>query len=356
MEHIFDNKLNERITNGQLRSLNHFSSPIDFFSNDYLGLSSVKPKSISHKGSTGSRLLSGTSLISLETEFKLAKFFDCEAALIFNSGYSANLGVYSCIPSRGDTIIYDEYVHASIRDGIRLSFAESLSFKHNDLTDLEKTLKKSKGNCYIAVESLYSMEGDMAPLRGMLNLADKYDAKLIVDEAHAVGVFGENGKGIVHARAIQERIFIRIVTFGKAYGFHGAAVLSDEKTKQYLVNFSRPFIYTTAPSEDFYHRIQAVVFRKDIYSRQKALHDNLTFFREQESEMLLSEPNSPIQVLRGVDLERLQIIAKRCIEKDIFTKLIFSPSVPKGKECLRFCFHSFNTTQEISLLKNILFT
>lgn len=356
MDSSFDKKIENRIANNQLRSLKVFSSSIDFFSNDYLGLSNVPIKILSRKGSTGSRLLSGTTELSLEVEISLASFFDADEALLFNSGYTANLGVYSCIPQRGETIVYDEYVHASIRDGIRLSHADAMSFKHNDLEDLEKKLKKTKGNSYIAVESLYSMEGDMAPLRGILELAEKFGARVIVDEAHSVGVFGENGKGIVHGRAMQDRVFIRVVTFGKAYGYHGAAVLCSDKTKQYLVNFSRPFIYTTAPSEDFYQRVQSLVKRKDIYSRQKSLHENLTYFREHTSSLLISEPNSPIQVYRGVSVEQLRHLATRCTEQGIFTKPIFTPTVPAGKECLRFCFHAFNTREEIDTLKNILFS
>ena len=356
MDSSFDKKIEDRIANNQLRSLNVFSSSIDFFSNDYLGLSNVPIKILSHKGSTGSRLLSGTTELSLEVEISLANFFDADEALLFNSGYTANLGVYSCIPQRGETIVFDEYVHASIRDGIRLSHADAMSFKHNDLEDLEKKLKKTKVNSYIAVESLYSMEGDMAPLRGLLELAEKFGARVIVDEAHSVGVFGENGKGIVHGRAMQDRVFIRVVTFGKAYGYHGAAVLCSEKTKQYLVNFSRPFIYTTAPSEDFYQRVQSLVTRKDIYSRQKSLHENLSYFREHTSSLLISEPNSPIQVYRGVSVEQLRHLAKICTEHGIFAKPIFTPTVPAGKECLRFCFHSFNTREEIDTLKNILFS
>ena len=354
MDSSLDKKIKDRIANNQLRSLSVFNSSIDFFSNDYLGLANVKIRKSPFKGSTGSRLLSGTSKISLDLESSLAVFYQSESSLVFNSGYTANLGVYSCIPQRGDTIIYDEYVHASIRDGIRLSHAEATIFKHNDLEDLEKKLKKSKGTCFIAVESLYSMEGDMAPLKGIVSLSEKYGAKIIVDEAHAVGVFGDNGRGIVHARAMQAKVFMRIITFGKAYGFHGAAVLCSKHIKEYLVNFSRPFIYTTAPSDDFYNRIDSLVTRKDIYKRQKALQDNLDIFRSEKSNYLISESNSPIQIFRGVTVKQLEKISKSCMENGIFTKPIFSPTVPIGKECLRFCFHSFNTKDEITKLKNIL--
>lgn len=355
MESNIEKKLQKRKRDNQLRSLSVFGSSVDFFSNDYLGLANLPSRRFHQRGSTGSRLLSGTSELSIEVESALSDFFDADAALIFNSGYTANLGIYSCIPQRGDTVVFDEYVHASIRDGIRLSFAETSSFKHNDLEDLEKKIKQAKGQCFVAVESLYSMEGDMAPLRGILALVEKYDARLIVDEAHAVGVFGENGKGIVHARAMQERIFLRVITFGKAYGFHGAAVLCSHRTKEFLVNYSRPFIYSTAPSDDFFYRIKSQVFRKDIYSRQKSLQKNIQYFREIDSPFLVSELNSPIQVYRGVGIDQLRSMATDCIAQGIFTKPIFSPTVPLGKECLRFCFHSYNTLEEINALKNILF-
>ena len=175
MDQKLQDKLNKRIVEGTLRSLSSFEGFIDFYSNDYLGFSKIKIKSenASKYGSTGSRLISGTSNESLSAEEFLADFFNSESSLIFNSGYDANLGFFSSVPQRGDFVFYDEYIHASIRDGLRLSFATSNSFKHNNLVDLELKLSKVSGVKYVVVESLYSMDGDIAPLIDIVELCTK---------------------------------------------------------------------------------------------------------------------------------------------------------------------------------------
>ncbi len=215
MDSKLKNKLNKRIEEGTLRSLSSFDGFIDFYSNDYLGFAKIKSKSENtlKYGSTGSRLISGTSNESLIAEEFLADFFNSESSLIFNSGYDANLGFFSSVPQRGDFVFYDEYIHASIRDGLRLSFATSNSFKHNNLVDLELKLSKVHGVKYVVVESLYSMDGDMAPLIEIVELCSKYGAYLIVDEAHSGGVFGELGQGLVSELKLEEKVFARIITF-----------------------------------------------------------------------------------------------------------------------------------------------
>ena len=244
------NKLNKRIEEGTLRSLSHFEGYIDFFSNDYLGLGKVSNEqaSFSH-ASTGSRLISGTSSHSLRVESEMAKYFNSNSSLFFNSGYDANVGLFSCVPQRGDTVIYDEYIHASVRDGIRLSFANHYSFEHNNIKDLKKRIKAAKGAVYVAVEALYSMDGDLSPLRAIVAICKEHGAYIIVDEAHSSGIFGENGKGFVSALNMEEDIFARIVTFGKAYGSHGAVVQGSKGLTNYLCNFSRslfiPQLYLT---------------------------------------------------------------------------------------------------------------
>ncbi len=185
------NKLLKRKEEGTLRSLSSFEEMIDFFSNDYLGLAQVSHENNLSHGATGSRLISGTSSLILEAEKELASFFKEESALFFNSGYDANLGFFSSVPQRGDTIIYDELIHASVRDGVRLSFANHLSFAHNDVDDLERKIKQANGSVYVAIESLYSMDGDLSPLRKIQQLCDKHNAYLIIDEAHSSGVLAK---------------------------------------------------------------------------------------------------------------------------------------------------------------------
>jgi 8-amino-7-oxononanoate synthase len=191
-------------------------------------------------------------------------------------------------------------------------------------------------------------------LRKIIEVSRKNAAFLIVDEAHAVGVFGWEGRGIVHGREIIEDVFARIVTFGKAFGYHGAAVLGSSELISYLVNFARPFIYTTAlPSSDYQlimHRIE----RADIRERQLKLHDNLTYFRSKLNVPNKSEINSPIQVFQFDSKEAVVEISEKLINQGIYTKPIFSPTVPKGEERIRLCFHSYNTKEEIDLLLHVL--
>lgn len=355
MNELLRSKLEARKQENSFRQLTLPKGEIDFFSNDYLGLSKdSEPNYNSFAGSTGSRLLSGNSNEAIAAEKYLAKFFDSKNALIFNSGYSANLGIMSSVPQRGDYILYDELVHASIRDGIRLSNAKAISFKHNDIFDLDRQITKISGTIYIVVESLYSMDGDMAPLKKIIEISKKNNAFLIVDEAHAVGVFGWEGRGIIHGREITEDVFARIVTFGKAFGFHGAAILGSDELISYLVNFARSFIYTTAlPSSD-YQEIRRRIQRTDIRDRQLKLHDNLNYFRSKLNISTKSEVNSPIQVFQYDSKEVVIEVSKKLINQGIFTKPIFSPTVPKGEERIRLCFHSYNTKEEIDTLLSVL--
>lgn len=352
-------KLSKRIEEGTFRSLSLLEGKIDFCSNDYLGFSKIP--SISHEisqfGSTGSRLISGNSPSSVLCETYLADFFNVEAALVFNSGYDANVGFFSAIPQKGDLVIYDEKIHASIRDGIRLSFAKNHSFEHNSLDDLEKKLQLSAETKYIVVESLYSMDGDMAPIVPILELCQKYDAHLIVDEAHAAGVYGEDGKGICDALGVGEQVFARIITFGKAYGAHGAVVLSNQLVKNYLINFARSFIYTTAMPSESYERIHQMVNHSDFSEARNQLFERILQFRNElvnSKFELISEINSPIQVLRIGSVEQSISISEKLFKNDFAVKAILSPTVPTGEEGLRVCIHSFNTLDEIHALINLL--
>ena len=344
----FQRNLEDRKAKGSLRSLLSFENHVDFWSNDYLGLARTA-QSIEVKGSTGSRLISGNSVRVEEVEQQLAAHFHSEAALIFNSGYDANLGLFSSLPQKGDTILYDELVHASVRDGIRLSFAKAFSFKHSDVTDLEKKLQKAEGTVFVAVESLYSMDGDLAPLKEISELCTKYDALLIVDEAHSGGVFGEEGKGLCHELEIPESVFIRLFTFGKAYGAHGAVVCCSGEVRQFLVNFARSFIYTTALPEAMYtHMLQQVERSKPDRLRAQ-LQENIAHFTR-EFQSTLSSERSPIQILEYSDLEHCTSKAQQLQDAGFAVKAILPPTVPAGSQRLRICLHAFNTKAEINQL------
>ena len=261
---FLEKKLNERLNKNALRELKLPGNTIDFCSNDYLGivhnnlLKDKIPEELK-TGSTGSRLLAGNYTLIEKVENQIAIFHKAEAALIFNSGYDANIGVLSCIPQKGDTILYDQFCHASIRDGIRLSFAQSFSFAHNDMNEFEKKLKAIPANIgrkiFVVTESVFSMDGDFCCLNDIIVLCKKFNAHLIIDEAHATGVIGEKGEGLVQKENMQDEIFCRIYTYGKACGVHGAAVVGSKKLKNYLINFARSFIYTTALPE---HAVAAI--------------------------------------------------------------------------------------------------
>ncbi len=342
-------KLTKRKEEGTLRSLSHFEGFTDFFSNDYLGLSKKTASINELSGGTGSRLISGTTARILEAESRMAKFFGADAALHFNSGYDANVGFFSAVPQRGDTIVFDELIHASVRDGIRMGFADSVSFRHNDVDDLRLKLSRIDGTIYVAIESIYSMDGDLANLGDIVDVCEEFDAYLIVDEAHTAGIFGENGKGLAYA--FRDRIFARLITFGKAYGSHGACVLGATELIQFLTNFARSFIYTTALPESVYELNANRVEHEELEIRQKTLHTLLKNFRDQYSaDNLISNPESPIQIIEIGDVERTRLMADRLQGQRIAVKPIFAPTVPVGRERLRLCFHSYNTLEEVNQL------
>lgn len=357
MDQKLIDKLSKRNLEGTKRSLSFFEDGIDFYSNDYLGLARqlTLPIVKNSFGSTGSRLISGNSKEALGCEEYLADFFKVEKALVFNSGYDANLGFFGAVPQRGDTVIYDEHIHASVRDGIRLAFADSFSFEHNSVSDLKRLLSRAKGTVYVAIESLYSMGGDCAPLKEMAKICNDNGAYLVVDEAHACGVFGHEGRGLVDILNLNENVFARIVTFGKAYGFHGACVLGQTELIEFLVNFSRSFIYTTAlPSAD-YKQIKAnIEFAKNDDLRN-LLQDNIHYFLSQLKKVkLTSDPISPIQMIQIGSVEKCSSIAKNLLNNGINVKPIFSPTVKVGNESIRICIHSFNTKREINEMCSIL--
>ena len=356
MDQKLKNKIAKRKEEGTLRSLSSFSDYIDFFSNDYLGLSRVEiPMEETYFGGTGSRLISGTPTSTLAAESELAAFFGAESSLMFNSGYDANLGFFSTIPQRGDTIVYDELIHASVRDGIRLGFASGVSFKHNDISDLERKINQSKGTVYVAVEALYSMDGDLAMLIEIAEVTDRLGAYLIVDEAHSSGVFGKKGKGLVNELNLEESVFARLVTFGKAYGSHGGLILGSKELIEFTTNFSRSFIYTTALPPASYIRAGLIVGYPDINERRKELEENVAFFRSFFNEKeLYSDARSPIQILQLREMQKIKQSSETLLKNKIAVKPIFSPTVPEGQERLRICIHSFNRKDEIEKLVGLI--
>ncbi len=334
------------------------SGLIDFCSNDYLGLSAnskLRADLLQHFmaypiGSTGSRLITGHSLQAQELEQKLAAYHSAEAALLFNSGYTANLGLLATVPQRNDTIIYDQLSHASIREGIQLSKARSFAFRHNDVTHLKEKLSRATGQIFVVIESVYSMDGDFAPLSAITALLDDYNAVLIVDEAHATGVVGKKGEGLVASLGLEEKVWARIVTFGKAIGSHGAIVLGNKLLMNYLVNYARSFIYTTAMPP---HSMKAIELAYEMLENRgllEQLRSNICLFKGAIDPVWKDqfiESDSAIQSLLCPGNEQARALAKSLQEQGFDLRAILSPTVPKGKERIRICIHAFNTESQL---------
>lgn len=355
--------LKERTEKNSLRKLTLPAAKIDFCSNDYLGIvhNNLLNDKIAHNlktGSTGSRLLAGNYNLIEETEKQIAAFHKAEAALIFNSGYDANVGVLSSVAQKGDIILYDQLCHASIRDGIRLSFAQSFSFAHNDFSELEKKLKtasENTGNIFIVTESVFSMDGDICPLQQLVHLRKKYHAHLIIDEAHAIGVIGKNGEGLCQHENLQNEIFCRIYTFGKACGCHGAVVAGSQQLKDYLINFARSFIYTTALPEHAVAAIQASYNTSPFLDNErKHLQQLIKFFQQAELKFEKLSSSTPIQIVIVPGNEIVKNIALELQNAGFDVRPILYPTVPLNKERLRIVLHAFNTIHEVEELIKIL--
>jgi 8-amino-7-oxononanoate synthase len=396
----------------QIKSLRELrvrdSSCVDFSSNDYLGIARNQSFRAQVRrafqtcedftGATGSRLLSGNSPQAENLERIAASFHDADSALVFNSGYDANLSLFSCLPRAGDVIVYDESVHASVHDGMRLGRARSalIPFSHNSVDAMRAALmaacdrindeqgpvlkdapasrgpspSKRPGVIYVAVESIYSMDGDVAPLRDMLRvlkcLSTRFvDILLIVDEAHAVGVAGPLGEGEVFQIGEQRHpnLLARVITYGKALGAHGAMVLGPPLLREYLVNYARPLIYSTAlpPHDikilrlayDFLRTPEAQLARARLVQNRE-LFRAVAGARLPRGTLLASGARSPIQsVLVPGNANCVGVCnSLRLGNFDVYP--IRAPTVPKGTERIRIIIHAHNSSEEIRRLVDAL--
>ncbi|MGL2988421.1 aminotransferase class I/II-fold pyridoxal phosphate-dependent enzyme [Flavobacterium sp. RSSA_27] len=374
-------KVNKRKKDNALRKLPSPSDGIDFASNDYLGFSKSEvifkqthdflvEHHYNQNGATGSRLLSGNHPVYAIAEDFIATFHDAASALLFNSGYDANVGFFSAVPQKGDFILYDELCHASIRDGIQLSHAKAYKFKHNDFEDLELLLERchverSRGNLhneiYIVTESVFSMDGDCPNVEELVQVATKHKAYLVIDEAHALGVFGEKGEGLVQHLGLHTQVFARIMTFGKGLGCHGAVVLGSMELQSYLVNFARSFIYTTGLSP---HSVATILTAYQNLDAKAAaigeLKERITFFNQEKSRLSLKplfvRSKSAIQSAIIPGNATVKAIAQQLQDKGFDVRPILSPTVPAGQERLRFCLHSYNSKEEMTQVLSLLST
>ncbi|EJD48186.1 PLP-dependent transferase [Auricularia subglabra TFB-10046 SS5] len=364
--------LQSRAERGILRRLDPSSADgVDFASNDYLSLArdpalrnafvqrvSASPEPI--LGAGGSRLLV-PALAHAALETRLARVFNAPAALLFNSGFDANVSFFQAVPQRGDVVLYDALIHASVHDGVRAGRASARPFAHNDVQDLLVQLRLicKDATVFVAVESLYSMDGDCAPLREMADAVRPYAGrvKLVVDEAHATGVFG---RGLVAQNGLEEDVFARLVTFGKALACTGAALLLPPLVRDYLLNYARPLVYTTALS---FFCIAAIDGALDALENGHTaalaarLHANVAhlLYRlrpDLRAGGLLSIPaghaqGSPIVPLLTRDPRGL---ARHLRRRGLVARPIAAPTVPRGQERVRVCVQAGHTTAELDAL------
>jgi glycine C-acetyltransferase len=349
---------------------------INLCSNNYLGLADdPRLKEAARAaleeygaGSGASRLISGTTTLHSRLEERIARFKGTEAALVFNSGYAANLGIISSLLGRGDIIFSDRLNHASIVDGCLLSGAEFVRYPHCDIAALEKMLEEHKSTraqehtsgalvhwCtgapkrkrLIVTDTVFSMDGDIAPLPELVQAAKRYGCMLMIDEAHATGVLGEKGKGAVEYFGLEKEFssrannFIQMGTFSKALGSFGAYAAGSREFIDYLINKSRAFIYTTAlPASVLAAGIAAMDIIENEPQLRQRLWDNIRFF----------DAKSPTQIIPFLigDNDKAVRISNRLLDEGIFIQAIRPPTVPKGTSRLRASIMATHTRQDLA--------
>lgn len=331
---------------------------IDFSSNDYLGLSShaeliqasIRAAKEFGTSASASRLLSGDLDIYHELEEKTANFKGKEVALAFNSGYQANTGIISSLYKTGDAIFCDKLSHASIIDGILLSGARLFRFLHNDINHLESLLKKERRkykNSLIITETIFSMDGDRPPLKELVELKEKYNCYLMVDEAHATGIFGEYGSGVAEEEGLTDRIELIMGTFSKALGSFGAYLACSKEIKDYLINSCRSFIYSTAlPPSIIAANIASIDLVKKEPFRRETLLENAGYFRNGllNRGLVVKGSSQIIPVIIG-DSKKAVVMSKELQEKSYWVLPIRPPTVPQGEARLRFSLTYYHTKE-----------
>jgi len=339
-----------RLGQGWVRLLDFEGELQDFSSNDYLALSehpeviaaSIKYLEMFGAGAGAARLMSGDMEINHLLEQEIAPFKSKEAALTFGSGYLANTGIIPALAGRGDLIITDRLSHASIYDGCMLSGARTIRFRHNDLEHLEQILSEKRSqfnNVLVVVESIYSMDGDRCPLANLVSLKKRYDFLLMVDEAHATGLYGPNGSGIIEEDNVSDGVDIAMGTFGKALGSYGAYAAASQEIVDFLVNRARTFIYSTAlPPTVVGANLAALYLVKSEPQLRLDLHQKVAFFKKQLRKNGIKDDPGPSQIIPIMigDSAKSLAIAEELQKNHIYVKAVRPPTVPEGSARLRF--------------------
>ena len=370
-----------------LRTLVSGEGLVDLSSNDYLGLARdvslhrsalqeieaayATGHVVSRQGSGGSRLLSGHSMTAERLESFLADVHKSEAALLVNSGFDGNLSYFGCIPGPGDLVLYDELIHASVHEGMRVGRARREPFRHNDVDHLESCLARARqSSCgsdarstiFVATEGIFSMDGHVAPLARISSLCDTYGAILVVDEAHSTGLCGPRGLGLVQELGLERSVGARLVTFGKAIGCHGAVWLCSRVQRTYLINYGRPIVYSTClPPHALVtvHAAYGVMMSADGDARRDHVKRLVKTFRETLAAapgVVLLESSTPIQGVIVPTNERVVQVAATLRKAGYDARPIRSPTVPAGMERIRICLHAHNTMDELRPFCELLIT
>ncbi|MCX5877433.1 MAG: 8-amino-7-oxononanoate synthase [Deltaproteobacteria bacterium] len=335
---------------------------LDFSSNDYLALAE-HPALIAAAqeglrrfgaGSGASRLMSGDLAVHHELEEAVALLKGKEAALTFGSGYMANTGIIPALVTRHDRIFSDRLNHASIDDGCRLSGARLVRFRHNDLNHLEELLKEKRGTgtALIVVESIYSMDGDRCPLRELVQLKERFDCLLMVDEAHATGVFGANGGGVIEEDGVGSGVDLAMGTFGKALGSYGAYVAGNREMIEYLLNRARSFVFSTAlPPSVAAASLAAVQLVRQEPNQRRELHGKIDYFKGLLRTGGYGADLGPSQIIPILVGESRAALNKAGLlqKQGIFATAVRPPTVPEGTARLRFTITRHHSTADLTL-------
>ena len=331
-----------------------------FGSNSYLGLTNhPKLKEASKKaidkygsGCAGSRFLNGTLDIHIELEEKISKFVNKDAALVFSTGYQVNLGVISALPGRHDFVILDELDHACIYDGARLSFGRMKKYKHNDMESLEKVLSSLPDSeiKLLVMDGVFSMEGDIAKLPEIVELAKKYKANVMVDDAHGLGVLGERGRGTVNHFGLNDNVDLIMGTFSKSLASIGGFIAADFDTINYLKHYARSLVFSAsiAPSNAA-SVIAAIDIMENEPERQEKLWRNTKYAKQRliDAGFDTGKSETPIiPIFVGNDLKTF-MLTKMLLDEGVFINPVISPAVPPGDELIRFSLMATHSIEQI---------
>lgn len=334
---------------------------LNLSSNNYLGLANhpeLREASIQAIkewgcGATSARLMAGNYGLYDQVEDELARFKKTEAALMFNSGYTANLGIITALAGRGDLIISDRLNHASIVDGIRLSGAEFRRYRHADMGDLERCLQKGEGyrRKIVITDSVFSMDGDLAPLREIVELKERYGAVLMVDEAHGGGIFGQNGRGLAEYLGVSDRVEINMGTLGKAFGCAGAYVAGRKVLVDYLRNRARSFVFTTALPPAVLGCVQAAIrmVERESWRREEVLAKAAWVRAElgRRGFNSLTSESQIIPIMVGDNATTLEF-SRRLTEANIWAVAVRPPTVPPRAARLRLTVLATHSREDLA--------